>query len=168
MPTSKRSTEKNITIIGFDPGLAITGYGILSGSTVLEYGVLQTVASETTEQRLAILYQKTKEVLSRYAIVRAGCERIFFARNVTTALDVGQARGVILLAIAHARIPVVELTPLEVKQAVSGYGRASKQQLQYMVKAILHLNTIPKPDDAADALAIALATQTYGRQHARH
>ena len=93
--------------------------------------------------------------------MKAGCEKLFFARNVTTAIDVGQARGIIVMTLAKHHIPLTEVTPLQVKQSVTGYGRADKQQIQYMVKTIFKLSKLPKPDDAADALAIALTAQHY-------
>jgi crossover junction endodeoxyribonuclease RuvC len=159
MPNFKASPE-GITL-GFDPGIALTGYGVLSGQTVLEYGVIRTPAHTKTSDRLAELYHQMQQLLQRYPAAVAGCEELFFAKNVTTAFTVGQARGIILLALAQARVPLVELTPLQVKQSVTGYGKADKTQVQTMVKTILQLTTIPKPDDAADALAVALATQSY-------
>lgn len=154
MPSSK------ITL-GFDPGIAITGYGVLSGQTVLAYGVIRTPAHTDMSHRLLQLYNELTTLLKKYPSAVAGCEELFFAKNVTTAFTVGQARGIILLALAQAHIPVVELTPLQVKQSVTGYGQADKPQVQTMVKTILKLTVMPKPDDAADALAVALATQTY-------
>lgn len=156
------STMPNSKItLGFDPGIAITGYGVLLGQTVLEYGVIRTPAHTPTAARLAELYTAVAALLKKYPAAIAGCEELFFAKNVTTAFTVGQARGIILLALAQAQIPVLELTPLQVKQSVTGYGKADKPQVQTMVKTILKLTTMPKPDDAADALAVALATQTY-------
>lgn len=149
------------TIIGFDPGLAITGYGIIRDTTVVEYGVLRTPAKMPAADRLSLLYSQLNEVLNKFTIDAAGCEKLFFARNVTTAIDVGQARGIIILALAQHHIPITELTPLQVKQCVTGYGRADKQQVQYMVQRSFRLKHLPKPDDAADALAIALTTQRY-------
>lgn len=158
--TSRIMPKSNI-IIGFDPGLAITGYGILQGDTVLEYGVLRTRAKQPMGERLLSLYQQLENILSQRHYSYAGCEKLYFARNVTTALDVGQARGIIFLALAQHGIPVCEVTPLQVKHSLTGYGRADKQQIQYMVQAIFRLTKLPKPDDAADALAVALTTQRY-------
>lgn len=156
------STMPNSKItLGFDPGIAITGYGVLQGQTVLEYGVIRTPAHTETSQRLVQLYVELTALLKKYPGAVAGCEELFFAKNVTTAFTVGQARGIILLALAQANIPLLELTPLQVKQSVTGYGKADKTQVQTMVKTILKLTEVPKPDDAADALAVALATQTY-------
>jgi len=150
-------------VIGFDPGLAITGYGIVAGEQVLEYGVCRTPAHTPTSQRLKSLYEQVTALLNKYPASVVGCEELFFARNVTTAFDVGEARGIILLAIVQHQLPLVELTPLQVKQSLTGYGKADKKQIQFMVKTILHLEKTPQPDDAADALAIALATQTYAK-----
>ncbi|MFA6475289.1 MAG: crossover junction endodeoxyribonuclease RuvC [Patescibacteria group bacterium] len=152
---------KSDIVIGFDPGLAITGYGIIQDKTVLEYGVLRTPAKHSLSERLVLLNEQLQNLLSRYTISRAGCEKLFFARNVTTAFDVGQARGIILLNIALHNIPLLEVTPLQVKHCMTGYGKADKQQIQYMVQATFGLSELPKPDDAADALAIALTTQQY-------
>lgn len=153
--------HKTDIVVGFDPGLAITGYGVIQGDTILEYGVFRTPAKTAVGKRLTLLYNQLTKLLDKYQVARAGCEKLFFARNVTTALDVGQARGVIVLAIAQRRIPLLELTPLQVKHSLTGYGRADKQQIQYMVQSIFKLSKAPKPDDAADALAIALTTQRY-------
>lgn len=148
-------------VVGFDPGLATTGYGVIQADTILEYGVLRTPAKQPLGARLQLLYEQLNVVLNRYAIKRAGCEKLFFAKNVTTAFDVGQARGIIVLALAQHGIPLIDITPLQVKQSLTGYGRAEKSQMQYMIKAIFKLTAIPKPDDAADALAIALSAQHY-------
>lgn len=153
--------SSNDIIVGFDPGLAITGYGVIQGDRVLEYGVLRTPAKTPVGDRLVLLHDQLQELLDRYPIARAGCEKLYFAKNVTTALDVGQARGIIVLGLAQRNIPLLEFTPLQVKQGLTGYGGADKQQIQYMVQTVFHLAELPKPDDAADALAIALTTQTY-------
>jgi crossover junction endodeoxyribonuclease RuvC len=156
-------------IIGIDPGTAITGYGVLSclgqHLTVIEYGVIRTLPSQTGPDRLVTLYQKLTALLSQYQPTQAGCEKLFFAKNVKTAGEVGQARGIILLALAQFHVTISELTPPQVKQAVTGYGSADKQQVQYMTKKILGLQTIPRPDDAADALAIAIATASQLALH---
>lgn len=147
--------------LGIDPGTALTGYGYVEerfdGSLrVLDYGVISTHAKEKAENRLRILYDElsAKNLLHRpdYGAV----EKLFLGRNVTTAISVGQARGVILLTFAQIGLPLIEFTPMEVKQSVVGYGGAEKKQVQEMVKAILGLDKIPKPDDVADALAIAI------------
>lgn len=122
----------------------------------VDYGVVLTPAGESPEKRLLLLYQQLKQLILLHRPQSAAVEKLFFQRNVTTAIAVGQARGVILLSLAEAGINVAEYTPLEVKQAVVGYGGAPKKQVQQMVRVILRLDEIPKPDDAADALAIAI------------
>lgn len=147
-------------IIGFDPGLADTGYGVIKVQgnrfSCLDYGSIKTLAKTDLSDRLCIIYNEILDLLKKYKPERVAIEHLFFSKNVKTAMAVGQARGVILLAIAQAAIPMVEFTPNQVKQAVSAYGGASKDQIQRMVKVILNLEEIPKPDDAADALAIAI------------
>jgi len=147
--------------IGIDPGTAITGYGVLreepDGSlSVIDYGVIETSPSEAMPQRLVQLYQKLKNVIDLHKPQSGAVEKLFFARNVRTALSVGQARGVALLALAEAGVELSEYSPNEVKQAVTGYGGADKHQVQSMVQALLGLDRIPQPDDAADALAVAI------------
>ena len=147
--------------LGIDPGTATTGYGLVriepDGSLVaVKYGVLLTPKESTASARLVMLYDQLRDVLDEYKPQLAAVEKLFFARNVTTALAVGQARGVVMLAIEQAGIEVFEYTPKEVKNAVAGYGGADKRQVQEMVRALLQLDSTPKPDDAADALAIAI------------
>jgi len=147
--------------LGIDPGTATTGYGLVrvepDGSLVaVKYGVLLTPKESTASARLVMLYNQLRDVINEYRPELAAVEKLFFARNVTTALAVGQARGVVMLAIEQAGIEVFEYTPKEVKNAVVGYGGADKKQVQEMVRALLQLDSIPKPDDAADALAIAI------------
>ncbi len=122
----------------------------------VKYGVILTPARELPEKRLLYLYQQLKGLILLHRPDAAAVEKLFFQRNVSTAISVGQARGVILLSLAEAGVPVTEYNPLDVKQAVVGYGAAEKGQVQQMVKALLNLEAIPKPDDAADALAIAI------------
>jgi crossover junction endodeoxyribonuclease RuvC len=147
--------------IGIDPGTAITGYGLVreeqGGSLrVVDYGVIQTSPEETMPHRLVQLYQKLKVVIELHHPQSGAVEKLFFARNVRTALSVGQARGVALLALAEAGIALSEYSPNEVKQAVAGYGGADKNQVQSMVQVLLNLDQVPQPDDAADALAVAI------------
>ncbi len=123
---------------------------------VLDYGVIRTSAEFSQAERLAQLYHKIKEIILLHQPEMAAVEKLFFERNVRTALQVGQARGVALLAMAESKLQIGEYTPLEVKQAVAGYGGADKNQVQQMVKTILCLDTVPHPDDAADALAVAI------------
>lgn len=148
-------------VIGIDPGTAITGYGLVSdredGSLVaVDYGVIQTLPNLDLANRLSEIYRALKGILILHRPESGAVEKLFFQRNVRTALSVGQARGVALLALAESAIPVAEYTPLEVKQAVVGYGGADKKQVQQMVKALLGLQELPQPDDAADALAVAI------------
>jgi len=148
-------------VIGVDPGTAITGYGLIKenddGSlSVVDYGVVLTSADLSMPRRLLELYQRLREILLLHRPHSAAVEKLFFQRNTRTALSVGQGRGVALLALAEAEVEVAEYTPLEVKQAVTGYGGADKSQVQAMVRALLGLEQIPSPDDAADALAVAI------------
>jgi crossover junction endodeoxyribonuclease RuvC len=147
-------------VLGLDPGTATTGFGLVEDSDnslkAVEYGVILTPANLPMPQRLRLIFLRVSELLERFRPEAISVEKLFFNRNVTTALSVGQARGVALLAAANTDLPVFEYTPLEVKQAISGFGRASKDQVQQMVRLILQLEQIPKPDDAADALAIAI------------
>ncbi len=119
-------------------------------------GVIETPSSMTMSARLVILFDAVSELMARYQPTTVAVEQLFFARNVTTAIVVGQARGVVLLAAGRMGVPVAEYTPTEVKQAVTGYGNADKRQMQEMVRVVLGLADIPQPDDAADALAVAL------------
>lgn len=150
----------SITIIGIDPGIADTGYGVLKKNNgniaVLDYGSIKTPAGARMPERLCELYDSLTELFKRHRPTVVVIEKLFFARNVTTAMTVGQARGVALLVAEQFSCAVIELTPLQIKQGLTSYGKASKQQVQHMVKAVLKLKTIPRPDDAADALAAAL------------
>lgn len=146
-------------VLGLDPGTARMGWGIVEGeetSHLVAYGTLTTPASEPLAGRLHFLFHELLRIIAQYRPEAAALEELFFARNVRTALAVGQARGVALLALAEAGLAVHEYSPLEVKQAVTGYGGADKRQVQEMVRALLSLDRIPRPDDAADALAVAL------------
>jgi crossover junction endodeoxyribonuclease RuvC len=150
-----------MVVIGIDPGTATTGYGVVreneDGSlTMVAYGAILTPARMEMPHRLLELYRQLNEILLLHRPTSGAVEKLFFQRNVTTALSVGQARGVVLLALAQHNLGVSEYTPLEVKQAVAGYGRAGKAQVQQMVRALLSLPEIPTPDDAADALAVAI------------
>ena len=149
-----------MVILGIDPGVAIVGYGVVecvSGNfRCLEYGCITTPAHTLLEDRLSEIYQGMQELISRHRPDCMSVEELFFNTNQKTAVDVAQARGVILLAANQARLPIYEYTPLQVKSAVVGYGRAEKQQVMYMVRQYLHMKETPKPDDAADAIAIAI------------
>lgn len=148
-------------VIGIDPGTATTGYGIVEEDNfgnlkTLSYGVVLTRSDQPLEKRLQIIFNSISELILLHQPASASVEKLFFKQNVTNAISVGQARGVVLLALANQNIAVAEYSPAEVKSAISGYGGAEKSQVQAMVKAILNLDEIPKPDDAADALAIAI------------
>jgi len=147
-------------ILGLDPGTAITGYGLIYYDghhlTPIDYGVITTPARTPLPARLRTIYHELTALVARHQPTEAAVEELFFARNVRTAVAVGQARGVVLLALAEADLPVHEYTPLQVKQAVVGYGRGTKVQVQEMVRMLLGLDAIPQPDDAADALAVAI------------
>ena len=147
-------------ILGIDPGYAIVGFGVLeynSGKfTVVDYGAITTSADMDFNRRLKVIYDDMTEIITTYKPDEMGIEKLFFNTNEKTAIDVAQARGVTLLPAIIRNIPIYEYTPLQVKQAVVGYGRADKHQVQTMVKTILSLAEIPKPDDAADAVAVAI------------
>ena len=143
--------------LGIDPGTATTGYGLVrlmpDGELVaVDFGVILTPKEATPSARLEMLYDQLRDLLTQHHPDTAAVEKLFFARNVTTGIAVGQARGVVLLALQQAGLEVFEYTPKEVKNAVAGYGGADKRQVQEMVRALLQLESIPKPDDAADAL----------------
>jgi crossover junction endodeoxyribonuclease RuvC len=148
-------------VVGIDPGTAITGYGIIreheNGDLEwVSHGVVKTPSDWDDPQRLLEIYHKLNEIFASYKPDCCAVEKLFFQKNVRTAIQVGQGRGAALIAAAEAELSVGEYTPLEVKLAVVGYGNADKQQVQKMVKVLLDLKEIPKPDDAADALAVAI------------
>ena len=153
--------------LGIDPGTAITGYGLVEGRgdrlTLAACGTITTPAGDPLPRRLHALYLGLTRLIEEYRPESAAVEELFFARNALTALAVGQARGVILLALTSAGLSIFEYTPLEVKKAVTGFGRADKAQVQAMVRVLLSLSASPRPDDAADAVAIAIChLQTAG------
>ena len=147
-------------ILGIDPGYGITGFGLIeggrSGCQLLQCGVITTPAGMDFPARLGIIYEDMRQLLENAKPEAVAIEELFFGQNVTTGIGVAQSRGVILLAIHQAGVPVYSYKPSQVKQAVVGYGNAEKHQVQDMTKRILHLDKVPKPDDAADAVAIAL------------
>lgn len=147
-------------ILGIDPGTAITGYGVIDVANhryqLVDYGCIRTAAHMYLPERLDRIYQGMLLLIQKFQPQAMAIEELFFNTNATTAISVGQARGVILLAAQQRDLPIGEYTPLQVKQALVGYGRAEKQQVQYMVKTFLQMGETPKPDDAADALAIAI------------
>ncbi|MBK9714220.1 MAG: crossover junction endodeoxyribonuclease RuvC [Kouleothrix sp.] len=146
--------------IGIDPGTAIMGWGIVDEQggalSLVAYGALTTPAGMPAHDRLVILYTGLQKLLAEHRPESAAIEELFFGKNVNTAITVGQARGVALLALAQAGLPIHEYKPTVVKQAVAGYGGADKKQMQEMVRMTLRLASAPKPDDAADAIAIAI------------
>jgi len=149
-----------LIIMGIDPGFAITGYGIIKYEgnrfTVKEYGAVLTETSDSFPERLRILSNKIKTLIKIYNPDAFAIEELFFNKNIKTAISAAQGRGAAIVAAADCGIDIFEYTPLQVKQAVVGYGRAEKSQIQQMVKIILNLSEIPKPDDVADALAVAI------------
>ena len=153
-------------VLGIDPGLAIVGWGVLECSGVrfkpLGYGSIQTPAGMRTEERLAKIYRDLNKIIDHFHPDEMAVEELFFTNNITTGIRVAEARGIILLCGEQKGIPISEYTPMQVKQAVVGYGNATKHQVMEMTKRLLHLDTLPKPDDAADAIAIALC---HARSH---
>ncbi len=147
-------------ILGIDPGTAITGYGLIQKKAnqieLIEYGCIRTEPKFSTGVRLSQLDQELKKIIKEYKPGKIAVEDLFFFKNTKTVIKVSQARGVILSRAANLKIPILEYTPLQIKQAITSYGRAEKMQVQKMVKLLLNLDKIPKPDDAADALAAAI------------
>ncbi|MCL5010904.1 MAG: crossover junction endodeoxyribonuclease RuvC [Patescibacteria group bacterium] len=148
-------------IIGIDPGTAITGWGVIKTKKpkaleVLDYGAITTEAKKPAGERLAKLYFELNKIISKFKPDVMAVEQLFFFKNLKTALPVSEARGVILLAASQKKLKVQQFTPLQVKMALCGYGRADKKQIQKMVQQVLGLKHLPKPDDAADGLALAL------------
>lgn len=154
-------------ILGIDPGIAIVGYGIIekNGSKIkmLEYGSIQTDANTSTPQRLEIIFNELNQIIKEFKPDEIAYEKLFHQKNSKTVINVSQARGVEILAAQINNIQIYEYTPLQVKTSITGYGRASKVQMQDSVKRILNLTEIPKPDDAADALAIAICHSFSGK-----
>jgi crossover junction endodeoxyribonuclease RuvC len=149
-----------LRVLGIDPGTAITGYGVVEGEgdslSLTTYGAITTPANQPLPQRLQHIYRELRALITEWHPESAAVEELFFSKNARTALSVGHARGVALLALTEAGLPIQEYKPAEVKQAVAGYGNAPKQQVQGMVQLLLSLDDIPRPDDAADALAVAI------------
>ena len=146
-------------ILGIDPGSGTIGFGMIQGSKMLDAGIIQTTIGDEAADRLQELHENLTELIDEIKPDVASVEKLFFAQNVTTAIEVAQARGVILLTLAEHDIPVFEYTPLQIKMAMTGYGRATKAQIQEMVRVQLGLKKKPSPDDAADGLAVALTHQ---------
>lgn len=147
-------------VIGIDPGTALTGWGVVEGEgnelSMVAAGVIKTAAGTPLAERLQIIYRELTTLIERWQPASAAIEELFFSKNAKTALAVGHGRGAAMLALANGNLPISEYKPLEVKQAITGYGGADKQQIQQMVKLLLALDEIPRPDDAADALAVAI------------
>lgn len=147
-------------ILGLDPGTATTGYGVIRMTnfkiTCVAYGAIITRPEMAMPERLKVIYEDLGQILAQYSPDEVAVEKLFFGRNTTTAITVGQARGVLLLRLAQAGLTIGEYTPMQIKQALVGYGNAEKKQVQYMIQHFLKLPEVPRPDDAADALAIAI------------
>lgn len=153
-------------ILGIDPGFATIGFGLVSSERgshqMLRYGTITTPPELEFPARLEMIYDDTSELLAALKPDAAAVEELFWGHNVTTGIQVSHGRGVILLALAKAKVPIYEYTPMQVKQAVVGYGKAEKRQVMDMTRRLLKMREIPRPDDAADALALALC---HGRTH---
>lgn len=156
-----------MVVMGIDPGLAIVGYGIIESNgnkyNVIDYGVITTPAKISYAIRIKMIYDAMQKLLEKYDIDEVAIEELFFTNNAKTAINVAQARGAIVLSCMNKELDIFEYTPLQVKQNVCGYGKADKKQVQSMVKNLLNLKEIPKPDDAADALAIAIGHLSTNR-----
>jgi crossover junction endodeoxyribonuclease RuvC len=160
-----------VRILGIDPGIAICGFGVIEEQangdiTPVAFGVIETPKTMALPERLHELHIRLRALVEQWQPAEVAVEELFFATNAKTAITVGQARGVVLLSLFEAGLTIAEYTPLQVKQAVTGYGKADKKQIQEMVRLLLKLDTAPKPDDAADALAIALTHQQSRRWNA--
>jgi crossover junction endodeoxyribonuclease RuvC len=151
---------KKMIILGVDPGIATIGYGVIAAENgrfkALEYGAIITRPQQLLESRLTQIFDRLTEIIIRHKPDCMATEELFFNKNIKTAVDVCQGRGVILLAAAKQSVDIYEYTPLQIKSSVVGYGRAEKQQIMYMTKLLLKLEEAPKPDDTADALAVAI------------
>lgn len=147
-------------ILGIDPGTGILGFGVIDvargKAQLVDAGVIRTPVKEDDAVRLLTIYEELTDIIAQSKPTEMAVEKLFFSRNVTTAMTVSQARGVVLLCGMQAGMTIHEYTPMQIKQAITGYGKADKKQMQEMVKTILGLKAIPKPDDAADALATAI------------
>lgn len=156
-----------MTILGIDPGTAITGFGVIKTTPKLRWvahGTLKTSKNKPSQERLLVLERELRQLFKKYRPGLVAVERLYFFKNIKTALPVSEARGVVLLTVAKNKVPLQELTPLQAKMAVTGYGKAQKRQVQLMVQQILGLQSFPRPDDAADALALAIASSVLTRR----
>lgn len=160
-----KQNKKSIVVLGIDPGLADTGYGFLKKQNgqlkILDYGRIKTKAKVPDKQRLTEIFNSLTSLIKKYQPDLVAVEKLFFCKNLKTAVAVGQARGVVLLAVGQANLDLIEFTPLQVKQALTTYGKADKKQVAAMVKVVLKMAAPPKSDDAADALAIAICATNY-------
>ena len=147
-------------ILGIDPGFGIIGFGVIdkenSGLEVVDYGVITTPKEMPFNERLKVIYDSMNALLDRYKPDEVSIEELYFNKNITTGIKVAEARGIILLTFQQHKLPIFEYTPQDIKMALTGQGRATKHQMQFMVKTILRLTKTPRPDDAADAVAVAL------------
>ena len=157
--------KEPITTLGIDPGFALVGWGVVEGIRdklkTKAYGCIETDKNIPLEKRLDIVFKELVKIIKKYTPDVVAIEEIFFFKNAKTVISVSQARGVIILAAEQSKIPIQEFTPLQVKQTICGYGKADKTQVQKMIKMILKLETIPKPDDTADALAVAVCSSVF-------
>lgn len=154
--------------LGIDPGTATTGFGIIRKSKeknlefeIIEFGVITTPKTDSDAKRLQTIFEDLSAIIKKYKPDYLGIEKLFFANNQRTVMTVSQARGIVLLAASQAKLSILEFTPLQVKNTLCGYGKADKKQVQSMVQQTFKLKTLPKPDDAADALAIALCAAVW-------
>ena len=161
-------SDKPLIIMGIDPGFADMGFGIVTKKSgklsAVTYGSIKTSSKTPMPQRLAQIYQEINELIKKHHPDVIAIEQLFFYKNITTAIAVAQARGVIILAAGQHQLTLKEASPLHVKMALTGYGKATKSQMQQMVKLVLKLKVIPKPDDAADALAVAICCSNINLQ----
>lgn len=157
-----------LRILGIDPGTGIVGFGCIDADNrtlnLVDAGVIRTPAHQAAELRLLTIYDEISQLIKEYKPDCVSIEKLFFARNVTTAMAVSQSRGVLLLASIQSQLEIAEYTPLQIKMAITGYGRADKKQIQEMVRLLLNLEQIPKPDDAADALAAAITHAQFSNR----
>lgn len=153
--------------LGFDPGTAVTGYGVVEGQGSrlrhVAHGIIETPANEFFAERLKRIHEEASRLIEAFRPDVAAIERLYFKQNVTTGISVAQSRGVLALAVAQAGVPILEFSPTEIKTAITGYGKADKRQMQEMIKILLNLEAIPRPDDAADALGLAIAAFHAGK-----
>ena len=161
-----KSNQRSMTILGIDPGLADTGFGLVRKTgnqlTMVDFGCIKTKAGQPDADRLFEIHDGLRQLIKKYQPSIMAVEKLFFCKNIKTAIAVGQARGVVVLTAGQHNLDLFEYTPLQVKQALTGYGRASKNQIKHMVKVVLNLASLPKSDDAADALAVAICCANSG------